>query len=323
MDHRRGQVFDESTQDGIDTSRKHYYKDKFATDRMTKAATEFMERNKENPFFLYFSFWDVHTPLVAKQEVIDKYTKKWETWPDKSKKWNPAYAAMIEVMDTSVGILRAKLKALGLDKNTMIMVASDNGGPAGHSSNLPLRGAKGAMYEGGIRTPAVAVWPGQIEPGTSNDCPVTGVDLMPTFAEIVGAELPKNQPVDGVSFVNLLKTGNNMKIRDMFWHYPLYLTGKKSTYGWPGDNVLPKYGTNEMVWRAVPSTTIMRGDWKLIYFYEYEKYELYNVAEDIGEQNDLPKSNPKMAEKLYKKLMKWVKETNADIPTKLNPDFVQ
>ncbi len=317
------QGFDESTQDGIDTSEKHYYNDKFATDRMAKAATEFMERNKENPFFLYFSLWDVHTPLVAKNEIVEKYKKKWENWPDKSKKWNPTYAAMIEVMDNSVGVLRAKLKALGLDKNTMVMVASDNGGPAGHSSNLPLRGAKGAMYEGGIRTPAVAVWPGQIQPGTSNDCPVTGVDFMPTLAEIVGAGLPKNQPVDGKSFVNLLKTGNDMKTRDIFWHYPLYLTGKKSTYGWPGDNVLPKYGTNEMIWRAVPSTTIMRGDWKLIYFYEYEKYELYNVAEDIGEQNDLSKSNPKMAGKLYKKLMKWVKETNADVPTKDNPDFTK
>jgi arylsulfatase A-like enzyme len=315
------QGFDESTQDGYDTSRKKYYGNPLATDRMAKSATEFMERNKDKPFFLYFSLWDVHTPLRAKKEVVEKYKKKWENWPDKSKKWNPTYAAMIEVMDNSVGVLRAKLKELNLDKNTLFMVVSDNGGPGGHSANLPLKGAKGALYEGGIRTPAVAVWPDVITANSVNDYPITGVDLMPTFAEVGGAALPKNQPVDGQSFMKLLNTGKDLKKRSIFWHYPLYLQGKDSKRGWPGDNVLPVYGTNKMYWRAVPGSAIMEGDWKLIYFYEYEKYELYNLALDQSEQKDLSQSHPRIAKRLYKKLMKWVKDTEADVPTQENPDY--
>lgn len=319
------QGFVESTQDGTDTSRKKYYNDKFATDRMTQSATEFFERNTDKPFFLYFSLWDVHTPLVAKEKVVEKYETKWSSWTDKSLKWDPTYAAMIEVTDSSVGILRGKLKELGLDENTLFMVASDNGGPAGHTNNLPLRGAKGSMYEGGIRTFASAVWPGKITAGTSSDYPINGVDLLPTFAEIGDAYLPERQPVDGKSLLSLLNSEENLKERDIFWYYPLYLAGrdaKSIDRGWEGDNIFPKYGTNKRTWRAVPSSTIMRGDWKLIYFYEYDKYELYNLAKDVGETKDLSESNPEIARKLYERLMKWVKDTDADVPTELNPDFV-
>ena len=317
------QGFDEATSDGYTPSGKRFYNDSLATDRMTRAAAEFIERNRDNAFFLYFSLWDVHTPLTAKMEVVRKYEKKWENWADKSRKWDPTYAAMIEVTDNSVGQLRAKLTDLGLIDNTLFIVASDNGGPAGHTSNLPLRGAKGAMYEGGIRTFATAMWPGEIVPGITSDYPVTGVDFLPTFAEIGGAELPKTQTLDGQSFVGLFKTGQELQSRDIFWHYPLYLGGRNPNKGWPGDNILPKYGTSDMMWRAVPSSAIVSGDWKLIYFYEYDSYELYNLGDDPGEQNDLSESNSKMAKKLYQRLMDWVKETGADIPVKDNPDFVR
>lgn len=315
------QGFDEWTSDGIDTSHKKYYNDPLATDRMANAACDFMERNKDKPFFLYFALWDVHTPLVAKKEVIEKYKKKWESWPDKSKKWSPNYAAMIEVMDNSIGQLRSKLKELQLDENTLFMVVSDNGGPAGHTTNEPLKGAKGAMYEGGIRTLGTAVWPNRIKPGIKTNYPITGVDMMPTFAELAGAKLPENQPVDGKSFVNLLQGKGKMPERSIFWHYPLYMTGRPAHKGLPSDNVLPIYGTNIMNWRAVPASTIMKGDWKLIYFYEYEKYELYNLANDISEENDLAESEATKAKELFNELMKWVKDTDADIPTQVNPDF--
>ncbi|PQB08940.1 hypothetical protein BST83_00870 [Polaribacter filamentus] len=255
--------------------------------------------------------------------MVEKYKKKGETWPDKSKKWNPTYVAMIEVMDNSVGVLRAKLKELNLDENTVFMVVSDNGNVGNVTTNSPLRGAKGAMYEGGIRTFGTAVWPGKIAAGSTTDYPITGVDLLPTFAEIAGAELPKDQTFDGQSFVELLKTGKNIKERAIFWHYLMYLKGGRSNKGWEGDNVLPIYRTDRMYWRAAPSSTIMQGDWKLIYFYEYEKYELYNVATDISEEHDLSKSIPEISKKLYDKLMTWVKETEADAPTKVNPDFVK
>ncbi|MDB4335068.1 sulfatase [bacterium] len=316
------QGFDEWTADGVNPStKKSYYKDPLATDRMAKAACEFIERNQEKPFFLYFAPWDVHSPLIAKEEVVAKYEKKWANWPDKTRKWSPTYAAMIDVMDNSVGQLREKLKELGLDENTMFMVVSDNGGPAGHTSNEPLKGAKGALYEGGIRTLGTAVWPGHIKAGTKNDYPITGVDMMPTFAELAGAKLPSTQPVDGQSFVKLLENNGGMPERSIFWHYPLYMDGSDNSKGWPSNKVLPIYGTDIMNWRAVPASAIMKGDWKLIYFYEYEKYELYNLATDISEENDLSKSNPDKAKELYGELMKWVKDTDAEIPTKLNPDF--
>ena len=315
------QGFDESTSDGDAHPDKKFYNDKLATSRMTKSATAFFERNVDNPFFLYFSLWDVHTPLVAKSEIIEKYQKKWKTWPDKSFKWSPTYAAMIEVVDNSVGALRNKLKELKLDKNTLFIVASDNGGTGHHTSNLPLKGAKGAIYEGGIRSLATAVWPGHIKPGSTSNDPITGVDFMPTFAALGEGQLPTDQPVDGQSFAKLLKTGRKLKKRPIFWHYPLYLNGKDFKKGWPSDNVLPKYGTNNMIWRAVPTSAIMCGDWKLIYFYEYEKYELYNLSKDIGEQHDLSKSHPKKAAKMFNQLMEWIKETKADVPRKPNPDF--
>lgn len=327
------QGFDESTADGYELwskqakgadkkkfHEKRFYNDPLATERMTKAAKEFIDRNTKKPFFLYFSLWDVHTPLVAKKDKIKKYKEKWKNWPDKSMRWNPVYAAMMEEVDICVGELRKKLKDTGLEEKTLFIFASDNGGVGKITRNYPLKGAKGALYEGGIRTPAAAVWPQHIKPATKTDVPVTGVDFLPTLAELSGAKLPKNQPVDGTSFVPLLK-GKNLKKRAIFWHYPLYLTGNNCNRGWQGDKVLPIYGTNKMNWRAVPASAIMKGDWKLIYFYEYERYELYNLSNDIGETNDLSEKNPKKAKRLYKELMKWAKNTDADIPTKENPEF--
>ncbi len=315
------QGFTESTLDGYDTSKKSYYNDPLATDRMVQSATEFFERNVDNSFFLYFSLWDVHTPIVAKKEIIEKYQTKWKSWPDKSKKWNPTYAAMIETVDYSIGVLRKKLRTLGIEKNTLFMVTSDNGGVGRITMNLPLRGAKGSLYEGGIRTFAAAVWPDRIKAGGVSNDPITGVDMMPTLAEITGGTLPKNQPIDGRSFANLLYTGKPIEKRTIFWHYPLYLEGKGHQKGWPGDNLLPIYGTDVMHWRAVPASAVMEGDWKLIYYYEYDKAELYDLSKDIGEKRNLSESNPKIAEKLLTKLRQWAKKTNADIPTQLNPDF--
>ncbi|MCT4602875.1 MAG: sulfatase [Marinifilum sp.] len=315
------QGFDEWTSDGINKNDKKYYNDPLATDRMTAAACNFIQQNKDKPFFLYFAPWDVHTPLVAKKKIVKKYENKWANWPDKSKQWSPSYAAMIEVMDNSVGQLRDKLQEMGLQGNTLFMVVSDNGGPAGHTTNQPLKGAKGTIYEGGIRTLGTAVWPGHIQSGTQTDDPITGVDMMPTFAELADAQLPGKQPVDGISFAKLLKTNRPMPERPIFWHYPLYMTGKPARKGLPGDAVLPIYGTRIMNWRAVPSSAIMKGDWKLIYFYEYEKYELYNLANDIGEEHDLSQSHPGKAKEMYDELMNWVNETGADIPSRLNPDF--
>jgi arylsulfatase A-like enzyme len=141
------------------------------------------------------------------------------------------------------------------------------------------------------------------------------VDFMPTFAEMAGAKLPQNQPVDGKSFTGLLKGENILKDRSIFWHFPLYLLGVEH------GRVVPVFGTHELYWRATPSSMIMNGDWKLIHFFEDNSIQLYNVKEDIGEKNELSKSNPEMAKKLFEELKTWQKDTKAVIPAVLNESF--
>ncbi|MHC4994649.1 MAG: sulfatase [Planctomycetota bacterium] len=295
---------------------KNFYGNIDVAEDLTDAAIQFIDDNKAKPFFLYLGHWDVHSPLRARKNVVAKYQKKLETFKDDGAwEWNPIYAAMLDAVDTSVGRLRAKLKREGLEDNTLFIFTSDNGGASFATTNRPLHGAKGAFFEGGIRVPTCAAWPGVIEPGTSNDTPLTSVDFMPTFAELTGAKLPTNQPVDGRSFVGVLKGKNELQNRAIFWHYPLYLQGA----GY--NRVLPVYGTDKMEWRAVPSTAIRKGDYKLIYYYEYDSYKLFNLRKDIGEQNNLAKKNPAKAKQLLNELQAWVKATNAPVPSKPNPAF--
>ena len=223
---------------------------------------------------------------------------------------------MITAVDESVGRIRAKLKETGLDKNTIFIFSSDNGGTP-VTTMEPLRGAKGALFEGGIRVSTCVTWPGVIKPASSCDTPLTSVDLLPTFAEIAGAQLPKNQPVDGRSFLPLLKGKKALDERAIFWHYPLYLPGSGA------GKVKPVYGTTEPYWRGVPATVMRKGDWKLFYFYEDKSVELYDVKNDISEKKNLATEQAKRAATMKKELLTWVKNTNAPTPDKLNPKFVR
>lgn len=285
-----------------------FYDDVYVAKKLTDAALRFMEENKNNPFFLYLAHWEVHTPLAARKERIDYYKNKLSSWSDKS--YNPKYAAEVEQVDISVGRVLNKLRDLGLEENTVIIFTSDNGGLSSVTNNTPLRAGKGTFYEGGIRVPFCIKWPGVTKPGSQTDIPVIGVDFMPTFAEIASAELPRNQPVDGESFVPLLKGEPFNRERPLFFHFPLYLGGSGA--------VLPSFDGEKYYWRAVPCTVIMQDDWKLIYYYEYERYELFNLKEDISEQNDLSASETGIAMKLLETLRKWVTDVNAPIPSVLN-----
>lgn len=300
---------------GADLSKK-YYNDKTATQTLTDAAIDFIETESktETPFFLYLAYWDVHTPLVAEESLVTKYKRKlssrsWEY------EWNPTYAAMIETVDTNVGQLYQSIQSQGLANNTLFIFTSDNGGHAGATPNAPLRGAKGAFYEGGIRVPMFAVWPGEIEANSICDIPVTGVDYLATFADLAEVNLPTNQPVDGRSIVPLLRGETALQNRSIFWHYPLYLQGN-------GYNlVVPIHNTNRMYWRATPCSVIRRGDWKLIQYFESGKIELFNLGNDLGEKRDLSKSHPEIADDLLRELNQWQQRSDAIIPTNLNPDF--
>lgn len=287
---------------------QRYYSDDHVAERLTDAALDFIEDNKANPFFLYLSHWEVHTPLAARQDRIEYYKQKRSKWPNKS--YDPVYAAEVEQVDLSVGRVLNKLKKTGLDDNTIVIFTSDNGGLSSVTSNEPLRAGKGTLYEGGIRVPFCIKWPGVTKPGSETDIPITGVDFMPTFAEIASAKLPQNQPVDGNSFLPVLKGEPFDWERPLFFHFPLYLGGRVE--------VLPSFDGEENYWRAVPSSVIMSGDWKLIYYYEYERYELFNLREDISEKNDLALKETGIALELLDKLKKWTTDVDAPTPTVLN-----
>lgn len=289
---------------------KRYYDDVHVAEKMTNTALDFIDTNKANPFFLYLAHWEVHTPIKARPERIEYFQNKKEKTGEKV--LDPVYAAEIEQVDLSVGRMMQKLKELNLDKNTVVIFTSDNGGLSDKTINHPLRAGKGTYYEGGIRVPFCIKYPGVTVAGTQSDIPINGIDFMPTFAEIAGAELPKNQPVDGTTILPLLKNEAFDTDRPIYFHFPLYIGGGGL------DKVLPAFDGTPNYWRGVPSTTMLSGDWKLIYYYEYDSYELYNLKEDISEKNDLSKQKPEIAQKLLKQMQNWVKENNAPVPTVLN-----
>ncbi|MEP4079440.1 sulfatase [Haloferula sp.] len=311
-----GQGFDINNTNGLGAGlNKQFYGNIDVAENLTTAACKFIADHKDQPFFLYLCHWDVHTPIRARKEVVDKYKKKLEDG-DYDRPWNPTYAAMVEAVDTSVGQVRKALQENGLFENTLFIFTSDNGGHAGATWCEPLKGAKGAFYEGGLRVPTCMTWPGTIEPGSTCNTPITGVDLMPSFTEMAGAELPTNQPVDGKSWIPLLSGKNDGHAdRSIFWHYPLYLTG--GSY----DKIIPVHGTDEGYWRATPCSVIRKGDWKLMKFFESDSVELYNLKEDVSESTDLAKKHPEKTEALLKELKQWQKETEAVIPSTPNPDF--
>ncbi len=266
----------------------------YLTDRLTEEAERFIERNREKPFFLYLPHYAVHTPLAAKPELAAKYEAKVKPGQDQN---NPTYAAMIQSMDESVGRIMAKLRELGIADRTIVVFTSDNGGLARVTSNAPLRAGKGTLYEGGIRVPLIVRFPGAVVAGSACDVPVTSVDFYPTVLEIAGLRSDAAQRFDGVSLLPLLKQSGGLGRDSVYWHYPHYHPGG-----------------------ATPGGAIRWKNYKLIEFFEDGHVELYNLEEDIGEQNDLARKMPRMAEKLRKLLNDWRKSVDAAMPT-ANPDY--
>ncbi|MCF0073861.1 sulfatase [Dyadobacter sp. CY261] len=276
----------------------------YITDRLTDEALKFLDGNRENPFFLYLSYFAVHTPIEAKADIIQKYKgKKGDPYHN-----NPVYAAMIESADQGIGRVLKQLDALKLTENTLVVFFSDNGGMGAVTAQHPLRGSKGMLYEGGVRVPLIVKWPGKTKAGSHTDSPVIGVDFYPTLLEVANIQKPLNAEVDGQSFVPLLLQKPAAQ-RDIFWHFPAYLEAYK------GDK------RNKDAFRTRPTSTIRSGDFKLHQFYEDGRIELYNIRADIGETKDLAKSNPAKAKELKDKLEAWKQKTNAPVPTKLNPEY--
>ncbi len=292
----------------------------FLTERLTSEAEKILEKYREGPFLLYYAMYTVHTPLAAPQDLVEKYRRKAaalpaveefapeeQIWPvDEPRRVRIAqrhavYAAMVETMDAAIGRVLAKLDALGLADNTVVVFTTDNGGlstsEGAPTSNLPLRAGKGWLYEGGIRTPWLLKWPRVTPAGTTCDVPVISADLYPTLLKIAGATEHGGDVVDGRSLAPLLRalSAPTAKVstvpsveRALFWHYPHY--GNQG--GFPGG-------------------AIRVGEWKLIERYEDGRVHLFNLAEDMGERNDLAERQPERVSDLRERLHAWYRDVGA------------
>lgn len=280
--------------------------DEYLTDRLNQEAIAFIKRNRQRPWFLYLTHFAVHTPLQAEPELISKYEQK----PKGTLHDSAVMAAMIESVDRGVGQIVATLDELGLSDKTAIVFTSDNGGYGPATSMSPLKGYKGTYYEGGIREPFFVHWPGQVEAGKVCEVPIINLDLYPTFCEITGAEAPANQPLDGVSLMPLLRGGEALPDRALFWHFPAYLQSYRRT-----DQ------QRDVLFRSRPCSIIREGDWKLHEYFEDGELELYNLKEDIGETTNLAASDPQQAERLHARLREWRKQIEAPVPSESNPRY--
>ena len=270
-------------------------KGEFLTDREAAEAVKFMEANQDKPFFIYLPHYAVHQPLDGKKEVIAKYKAKVDADPT-LKQRNATYAALVSSVDDALGTIRAGLKRLHLDDNTIIIFTGDNGGKIGPTDNSPYRVGKGSAYEGGIRVPLIVYWPGVTKPGRVDATPNITHDLYPTVLEMTGIAAQKTV-VDGVSLAPLLKVGAKVEREALYWHYPHYHGGG-----------------------ATPHSAIRKGEFRLIHFYEDNRDELYDLAHDIGETKDLAASQPEKAKELRTQLDAYLKSVGAQLPS-ANPNY--
>jgi arylsulfatase A len=267
-------------------------RDDYLNDRLTDAAAQFIEANRSRPWFLYLPEFAVHLPEQAKPAQIEHFRQK------ANPQGTATYAAMVANLDENVGRLLTKLDDLDLARNTVVVLTSDNGGVAYQgkrkdtvTSMAPLRAGKGHVYEGGIRVPAMVRAPG-LRPAVSH-VPISSIDYFPTLLEFAGATPPA---VDGRGLAPVLR-GGNLRRDALYWHYPHY-----SDQG------------------GAPAGAVRSGDYKLIEFFEDGRLELYNLAKDIGERDDLAKRDPKRAAQLHAMLKRWRVEVGARMPEP-NPKY--
>jgi arylsulfatase A-like enzyme len=288
----------------------------YLTDRLTDEAIRFVRAKKDSPFLLWLAHYDVHTPLVAKPDLIARFEAKAARLPqptgprfrpehareDRRVQDHAVYAAKVASLDQSVGRIVATLEELGIDDRTVVIFTSDNGGlstsEGSPTSNAPLRAGKGWLYEGGIRVPLLIRWPGAAAAGATPDTPVITSDLFPTILEIAGLAPRPEQHCDGVSLAPLIKQGGTIERTTLYWHYP--------HYGNQGGS---------------PGGAIRDGNWKLIEFFEDRHVELFNLRDDPEESNDLAGKMTEKAAALREKLAAWCASVAAEMPTP-NPDFV-
>ncbi len=275
--------------------------DAHGVEATTAHALDFIERHRDKPFFLYLPHNTIHAPIMAPRALAAKHrARSGSDRPENS----PIIAAMMEVLDDSVGRLLAKLDALGLRENTVVIFNGDNGGLLKDAAQNPHRGGKAQLHEGGIRVPLLIRWPAAIAAGRVSDAPVTSVDFFPTLLELAGKSVAHDAVIDGVSLVSLLRGGPAPARPAIFWHYPHYHTA--------GD--------------GGPAGAVRAGEWKLVEYYEHtiaktgRAPELYNLRTNPAETRNLAASDPARVANLLAMLAAHRAATNAQMPT-LNPAF--
>ncbi len=284
-------------------------------ERLSRDACEIIDKFRQggDPFLVYLSFYSVHTPLSAPKDLVEKYEKKAaaladagaEQFADEEQAWptdrprrvrirqcHATYAAMIESMDRAVGRVLDKLEEAKIDEKTVVLFMSDNGGlstsEGSPTSNLPLRGGKGWVYEGGIREPYMIKWPGVTRPGSTSGVPVVSTDFYPTILDAAGLDAMPEQHLDGVSLVPLLRGGDSLDRDALYWHYPHY-----SNQG------------------GIPGGAVRMGRYKLIERYEDGRVHLYDLKADVGERNDLAEKMPERVARMRSRLHAWYKQVDA------------
>ena len=278
---------------GFDGQLQPRQKGEFLTHREADEVVNFIKTHHSNhpeqPFFVHYCPYAVHTPIQAIESVANKYRRDGKTLK------NAQYAAMVESVDDAVGSILQTLEELQLREDTLVIFTSDNGGLLGPTDNSPLRSGKGYAYEGGIRVPAIASWPGKIPPAKVSDLPISSVDFLPTVCDALGISPPAD--VDGVSLWPHLASGgkNRPDRQSLFWHFPHYRHA-------PG-----------------PYSIVRSGSWKLIRWYEGPT-ELYNLAEDLGETKDLAMEQPSKVSELQSLLEDFIKQTGSKEP-RPNPNY--
>lgn len=273
---------------------------------LTREACKFMESNKDKPFFTYLAHHAIHGSIESRPASIEKFKKK--GMDSKA----ALYAGSIYDLDATVGLVLKFLKETGLDKNTLVIFTSDNGATQ-QSTQEPLRGNKGAYYEGGVREPFIAFWPNKIKAGTVNNTPIINLDLYPTFLSAAG-KVPGD--LDGENLLPLMLGQKQTTQRNsLFWHFPGYLDK-------------PVIRGRDEIFRTRPVSVIRKGDWKLHLFHEEwlldggkaklatnHAIELYNLKDDVGERKNLAQINIAKRDELLNDLLKWMKEKKAPMPT--------
>ncbi len=280
-------------------------KDQYLTDLIMENALKFVDTVRQ-PFFLNYAPYAVHTPISPVNHLLQKYTTK----PGWNGQDNPEYATMVENLDRNIGLLITKLKERKLFNNTLIIFTSDNGGLYGITKQHPLRAGKGSYYEGGIREPFFFVMKDRIRANSKNNIPITNIDIFPTILEYAGIEREKLK-LDGIGLAPILEEQIDILDRPLYWHFPIYLQAYNVH-----DNE-----NRDSLFRTRPGSVVRYKEWKLHYYFENDEVELYNLAEDIGERNNLAQKKPAKTEEMLNYIKNWWNETHAPIPKTVNLEY--